>query len=283
MERRQMMLLALLAVFGIAFGGKYLWDSYIANPMEKESKSEAVLAKELRKLKLEKKKVTIKISEGLESLRKVSLPSDLQNARSKYRGWLLKTAEDCELESPSISVTGPTEMNGYHRFGFSLRCNGNLRKLVGFLYRFYSSGHLQKLRQLSVTPLSGGQRVSIVASIEAISIDSAEREEELANVPSDRLVHNVEDQYYTIVRRNLFSGGQSNKLLRETRLTGVTQNAQGVKQAWFAGPKQRFRLIAGESWTFESVDVKVQSISDSEVTALINGLETTIKIGKYLE
>jgi hypothetical protein len=139
-----------------------------------------------------------------------SLPSDPALARGLYQGWLLELAEE-RVAMHKVSVGNlPSRPVGdvYYQHAFSVNCQGDLRQLTDFLYKFHSAGFLHRISRMHVRPLSDSKQLTLTFAIEALSMTKAPEVNELAPPVSNRLAEDERETYMnSILYRNLFSPG----------------------------------------------------------------------------
>ncbi len=86
--------------------------------------------------------------------RKRALPSDKITARTLYQTWLRGLADRCHFHPLTVeSREMETRAGMYTRMSFTVRGHVSLADLTQFLYDFYSAGHLQQIRQMTVRSL----------------------------------------------------------------------------------------------------------------------------------
>jgi len=213
-----------------------------------------------------------------------SLPSDTEVARSLYQAWLLELVDHVGLAGPSVNSSPPSvQKGGFQALSFTVAGRGTLEQLTNFLFEFYTGGHLHQIRSIVVRPLARTDQLDLHLSIEALSLPTADRSDQLAAVRSDRLVFDDVQQYRVITERNLFSVGGSPSAVEHTRLTGVTSD-DGQPVAWFnlqtTGEMQKLRT--GDVLEVDHFSGKVAEIEGNDVVLESDGGRWLLTIGENL-
>ncbi len=148
----------------------------------------------------------------LAELQRRSLPSNHDVARSLYKNWLDELADRAKLRNVTVGTNDPTPNRGiFHSFVLSIHCQGTLDEVTRFLFDFHSAGHLQKIRRLSVDPMKDSDDLSLVFSIEALSLPSADNVDELSSETSAVLALASLDEYRDVIVKRKLEKGQDGK------------------------------------------------------------------------
>jgi hypothetical protein len=139
--------------------------------------------------------------------RKRALPADKITARTLYQTWLRGLADRCHFHPLAVeSKEMETRGDMFTRLQFTVRGHVSLADLTQFLYDFYSAGHLQQIRQMTMKSLAHGSELDVTVTIEALSLPNADRKDQLGKETGKGLqLAKVEDYRVPIVKRNLFS------------------------------------------------------------------------------
>src|SRR5258708_33324426 len=98
----------------------------------------------------------------LDRWRQLSLPPDVVLAKREYAHYLSELMRDSGLPAESFTVVSPTRIDSksgvqipgkgpvFVRLPYTVQLHTNLANLVSVLERFYSTGLLQRIRQLSI-------------------------------------------------------------------------------------------------------------------------------------
>jgi hypothetical protein len=292
--QRNIIMLAALGVVVLLYVGDIGYRKLVEEPKRKREQTKTTLEKRIRdaRLSLAKGKQS---GAYLERMEQQSLPWNSQIARARYQAWLIELARDAGLSGTSVdsgepvtitrtSRTSKRPIEMYTRYTFSVRGRGDLRQVTQFMYDFYRSDQLQKIRSFSLSPQGDGQVVDASFSIEALSLPLTERETELSDAVSNNLAHEDSQTYRFIAQRNLFGPGGANFGWRQLTLTAVTIDARGSGQAWFAAGKSKETRIlrAGEVLTIPSLTVKLLSVNDRSAIVEVDQQQYRMQIGQSL-
>ena len=142
---------------------------------------------------------------------------------ARKRVW--KTRRFSRCRSSTRGRKGP-----YRELSFIVSGQGDVDKLTKFLYGFYATDNLHRIRSLNLTPLPDSRQLKIMMIVDAISMESFDLEqlqkqteqtlskeqlEELAQKVAvgtrveDRLPLGLADYLSQITGRNLFRAGES--------------------------------------------------------------------------
>lgn len=297
MNQRTIYLLVGAGVIGLFYFGDQTYRAYVEKPTRERqtqiSKIKNAIG-EANDLIAQK----LSVQKQLDAYEKMSLPLDTEVTRTKYQGWLLGLVKSLELSGTTIDAGNPVPVTiqrqrpkrnqskrktVMYRYSYSLRCRGSLQQLVTFLYRFYQSGQLHKIRSLSLNPSSGGSKIDANISIEALALVRTERETELSAVFVSRMKIDDEKHYLAIARRNIFSRTGSN-VLNRIRITGITFGKSGKPQVWIKPDPDKPSLVFhnDEKVSIESHQIEVLDIQTSSVLLLVDGLPTQVELGKTI-
>lgn len=297
MNPRTMYLMLGAGFVGLLYFGDSAYRNYVEEPAaarEKNLKKVEDAIDKANDLIAQK----LSLQKQLDAYEKMSLPYNTEVTRTKYQGWLLAEVKAVGLTGTTIDAGQPTAITIkrqkpkrnqsqrkaiMYRYGYSLRCRGSLKQLVSFLYRFYRSGHLHKIRSISLNPSGGGTLIDTSMSIEALSLVRTERETELPNVEVNRLKKQDELHYASIARRNIFSS-TGDSILNRVRVTAITFGKSGKPQVWIkTDPAQPSMVFHNDDKVdIESHQLEVLDIQTDVVLLLVDGAPTKVKLGKSI-
>ncbi len=293
-ERRNILLLGALAVVVILFVGDFGYRKLVEEPNRKRQQLQTTLEKRLKDARLNLAKGK-QAAAQLEELEQQSLPWNSQIARARYQAWLIELARSAGLTGTSVDSGEPVKITRsgrgsqrpvemYTRYTFSVRGRGDLGQITQFMYDFYRSDQLQKIRSFSLSPQDNGQLVDVAYSIEALSLPLTDRETELTAAVSDNLAYDDSQAYRLIAHRNLFGPGGASYAWRQLTLTAVTTDVRGRGQAWFAaGEARQTRILrVGEVLSLPSLTVKLLSVDDRTAVVEVDGQSYQMAIGQTL-
>lgn len=134
-----------------------------------------------------------------------SLPSNLEQARSKYQTWLLDQVKNAGFEDAVVNATVSRDVRGvYHEFAFTVSGQGDLKQLIHFLHEFYSANFLHRIRRLNATRISETRRMNLALSIDAVALPTADPNKVLDDSLAIVLAHGGVEKYLEyILSRNL--------------------------------------------------------------------------------
>jgi hypothetical protein len=184
----------------LVLNSAYAWWAGQHAQVDKDLAAETTKNQGLVKVKLQADNAKLRVAK----LRERSLPSDQENARRLYQGWLLAQFEEAGFRDIKVNP-GPASQheNLYLVLDFRVSGRANLKQMTDFLYRFYSVDLLHRLQRISVSPQPDSKEIDIEVSAEAIMFLDAPKVDQLRLQKSDRLTGNLADYWKTILNRNL--------------------------------------------------------------------------------
>lgn len=229
---RRYVLWTVFAALALYFGGDWLLDVMVREPMQRAKAQTKQLRENIRRKKADLKQIRAE-QEQLAIWETQSLPAEAPLARSLYQAWLVQLVEHVGLRKPNVDSGEPVNHKDlYQMHSFMVRGEGTLEQATQLLFEFYRAGHLHQIRSLELTPSAEGKQFSISLAIEALSLPYIKRGDQLGSAHGDRLASAKLADYQIIARRNVFGSGADPDVLAYTRLTGVTVS-RGRPQAWF--------------------------------------------------
>lgn len=232
-NRRKQLLLALLGLILVYFGGEWVLANWIEAPKKQRRAQLNALQGEIKKYD----QFVGRAAQDAAWLRywnSQSLPSNTEVARSLYQAWLLDVADYAKLARRTVNSTEPVRRGAYLSMTFTLQGMGSLEQLTQFLYEFYNAGHLHKITSISLTPAGQSGTLSLSLAIEALILPGADRRDRLSGGQAYRLASLSLADYEVISDRNVFAvgGGGGADPVNHTFLTAVNY-VNGEPQAWF--------------------------------------------------
>ncbi len=141
-------------------------DSYADALREQRRKNRA-----LRNLKLDSELAKAR-SDGYKTR---SLPGNLDEARTAYHSWLLGAAEK-RLNSARVRPSSEPRVHGsYYEFTYTVTGVANLKQLTEFLYNFYATDTLHRVRSMHIDPIKDSKNLKLAFVIEALSVEGIEQ------------------------------------------------------------------------------------------------------------
>lgn len=281
--KRRKLLFALLGVVIGIWVVNWICDRFYFAPRETENRTATRLEKQLSDLKLKVRRLENR-RDDLATIENRSLPADIEVASSLYQAWLLNLVTSLGISSPNVDSVSPLSEEEITRLQFNVRGKASLLLVTRFLFQFYQSGNLHKIRSLSLTPTGGSEQLDLQISVEALAFRRSTNEDSLTRATSDRLVSENAEDYRSIARRNLFGEGMFSKTIRETRLTAITSDRSGIREAWLfvARDGETHYLRAGDALMLDYVEVRMIEIGKDIVTIEIDSQPGQVTVGKSL-
>jgi hypothetical protein len=188
--RERFLAIGVLAVVVLA-GGAFLFHQLFWTPLGEREASIAALQQDIEK-KLDRIRQVETERVKLERWKQLSLPADPDLARREYEVYLSDlfrqsgfaagfsiTAKPAEKSSPTLPGKGPVYT--HTRLPFTVLARANLANLIDMLERFYRTGLLHQIKNLSIqrplTPGTGQQQqgeLDIQMTVEAVIVSGAE-------------------------------------------------------------------------------------------------------------
>ncbi len=160
---------------------------------------------------LERKQQTldaaVRVSRDLERYERMSLPSDVEIARSQYQAWLSGLLTLTNMSDPHVKLTSQSRRaNGSTLLTCSVSGKGNVEQWATFLHEFYSTDVLHRIRILPIRPIPDTKLLDVNLTINALILAAAPADQDLDLSQSSRLAEFGADKIrYPIVQRNMFS------------------------------------------------------------------------------
>lgn len=293
LEKRERVLLTVTSLFLLAIVGRSLFSVW-RGPLDRYEAQRANFSREIdgKKKKIQRGQAA---QARLDAWGRVSLPSDLETARSLYQNWLLTLATEAGFEGTKVEA-GQGRQRGevYHALRFSLQAQAPLDRLTRFLQRFYAAGHLHQIRSLSLVPLEKSDKLDLQLSIEALVLPGADRKDKLTTEQGSRLA-SPSDAYRLIATRNLFAPYKPSPpphvepppppfdLAKYAYLTAVVV-ADGKPEAWLLirSTGEKRKLHEGEPFQIGDVRGKILRVGQREVDVELSGQRWRLPLGDNL-
>lgn len=282
-EARKKLLYFVIGAVAVYFAGDFLYRTYVETPLTQKQARIDDLKKKIR-AKRKDFDATKAATKKLSTFESLSLPSDLEMARSLYRAWLLELVEKSEFQTAHVDSGSASSKKGiYDALGFSVRGKGSLHNVVRFLYDFYSAGHLHKIQSLSLTPLGKGGNLDVIMTIEALSLSGSERKDSLSTIAAHRLAHKSLEEYRGIAQRNVFGVGGETDESRQAFLTAVTRDGS-EPEIWITlrGQDKLLKLHQGSQFEIGNFAGTIVNILEDDVVFESFGERWLLSIGEPL-
>jgi hypothetical protein len=231
-----------------------------------------------------------------------SLPSDPKLASSLYESWLLHLVDDAKLESATVqqqSAVGHTATFEKYDFQIKAVTDVSMRQLVQFLYKFYCSNQLHKIRNLLVKPHADDKALEVTIEIEALLLPGADRHDKLSTEKLEQLpLGNVAAYEKIIGGRNLFSEyvpphaqvarAEARRppavdVAKLTTITGIVD--QDDRPQIFVYVKTTGELLKpheGDDFTVGDLKCKVLKIGVRDAVITVDGKKVQVSLGDNL-
>ncbi|GEM_PF-1721642 len=193
---RKPILLGLLLLTGLGFGGDALYRQWVEAPFAKQAETKASLEKQRSEIQTQLLKAK-KSVQNLAEIEDRSLPAKTDFARQGYQSWWWQLVTKHRIINPSVDVSQAKarflskkpEKNSppdIHEFVVTVRGNATLNQTTQLLSEFYSTDLLHQIESINLTPINGGQAVNFSITAVAMSLRSAT---ELENLPGQILAN----------------------------------------------------------------------------------------------
>ena len=283
-NRRQILLLGVLAAIVLYFAGEWLFVTVLDAPRRARIERGEQLADRIAKREEELARA-IKSGRQLEVFESQSLPSNTEVAVSLYRSWLTELVEYAKLSNAYVDAGAPlNRKNMYQSVDFSIRASGTLPQLLTFLFEFYHAGHLHQIQRINITPAQRRSELDLDIAVQALVLPTADRIDRLSTVAANRLAFDNLADYNLIAERNLFGfTGQGVHQTDQTYLTAVVQSA-GQRQAWFTvrSTDEVQRLKTGDLLAVGTFQGTIHEIDDHDVIVESEGERWLLTVGESL-
>ena len=220
-----------------------------------------------------------------------ALPSDPDIARTAYQNWLLEQVYKEKLDKFRVDAHIPRRSSdAYTVLPFTVTGHGTLEELTELLFHFYSACHLHKIVSLTINPVEKTTELSLILSIEALSLPGADQQDRLADGAAQRLAFSELDAYVsTIAQRKIFSpyqptpdkGDSDWDKIKQLVVTAIVE-IDGKPQVWMklGSTDQRFELSEEDSFEVGSLKGAVIRIGNREVELDVGGKRYRAALGK---
>ncbi len=291
--RTKWFLIAGLSVFAL-YGADSFYRSWIEQPSQQFNARLDSVTRGIADSK-DDQMAAQKLGKRLESYAARALPYDASLARSLYQEWLLDVVEKHQFASTSVDAAQPIPMEIRsrikkgkrvrigHKISYSLRGQATLARMAGFLDDFRTSGHLHKIRSISLNPIGNEGQLDIAVAIEVLSLAASPNKDQLSDFVWLPDAENSTIDYQDLVRRNLFARGFA-KALNDIELKAITLNRQGKAEAWFTVDRMGTikTVTAGNQIPVALHDIAVVEVQSDKVLVHVNQDPHWILLGQSI-
>jgi hypothetical protein len=233
MKRRELILAAAVAGLLAVLVLRFVWNTY-ADAVDRRQVDVEKLENELQGKRLAVTKA-LRTAEELAVLEARSLPSDRNLARTLYQNWLLEQVVAARLRQARVSTSrGQARGDAYYVLPFTVQAHGDLEGLTRLLFAFYNAPHLHRISRLSLKPIENSRELDITLSVEALSLNRADRDDALSALPAERLAPLEPSNFAVVAQRNLFAPYQPPPPPRVVRETPAPPPPARVNDAEYA-------------------------------------------------
>ena len=281
-QHRKFILIVLLTAILLWYGGDWLMQAMLVEPLAARGERTEKLRQDIRELRRLRDKAH-KAEMELEVFKTQSLPSSLEVARSQYQAWLLALVEHVALANPNVDSSEPVKRKAFHVLSFALHGKGTLEQLTRFLFEFYSTDHLHQIRSLSITPVQESSLLELAIGIEALVMPQATSKDRLTSRRSKRLASPQLEDYQAVVQRNLFGVSATSDSTLFTYLTAVNY-VNGLPEAWFSvrSTDEILHLRQGDTIEVGQFKGTLIEIAESDVLIESDGERWLLTVGENL-
>jgi hypothetical protein len=298
LSHRERVLLGAVAVLGVAVAGWLLFGVF-SGPLRTRRDELANLTGKLRQ-KQDEVLAAQKARDRLAQWNRQSLPSEVARAGSLYQNWLLELAGKAGFRNKKVEP-GEARARGdsYTQLPFTVRGQATLDELVRFLFDFYSTGYLHQIRRITVKPTEKRKDLELVVLIEALSLPTADRKDQLSQEHSNRLaLGSLDDYRKAIGARNILAPYQPPMPMpmpmptkwedkgppfdpsKYAFVTAIVQ-VNGTPQVWVKArtTDEKFQLHQGDKLQIGPFRATIARINPRDVEIEIDGKRHTIPLG----
>lgn len=210
---------SMVLIFGAYYVYSSIESSFTAKRRQIDTLQSQIAAQE--KIVFQGKVATQRLAELAER----SLPSDATAARSGYQHWLLQQVGKAKLANQNVAAVSSRPLDDIGvQHTFSISGEGSIDQLVTLLHSLYEVDFLHRVSKLTVRPIKESKNLSIMVTVEAMSLASGPEDPQIVAKPGNRLkLASIEDYRKSIVGRNLF--GPANQA---PRLSGVSDQRVSI-------------------------------------------------------
>ncbi len=277
---RQHLLLGLLAVIALVRVGDWVLASMIQGPLQERRARTSQLRKDIEKREALLAQAR-QAGRQIDAWQKQSLPSDVETARSVYRGWVLSLVRKAKLRNATVDSGSPANRSGVYRsLPFSIRVRGTLQQFTEFLYQFSDAPHLHQIASLTLSPLGSTGQFDISIGVETLLLPNTKRDR--LNTGSSALLASSRVQdYETVWRNNIFGIGiDHSDPMKHTLVTAITYS-NGNAQVWISEQllDKVTRVGLNESFDTVALSGRIVEVRDQEVVIESSGDRFLLPIG----
>ena len=230
-----------------------------------------------------------------------SLPSDAARAGALYQSWLLELAGKAGFRQKKVDPGEVrSQSSAYRLLPFTVRGQASLDELVGFLFDFYSAGHLHQIRRITIRPVEKSKDLDLVIAVEALSLPTADRKDQLSQEKGRRLkLGSLAEYRKAIAVRNPLAPYRPPPPVRPPEppvvfepkpepfdpsrfayVTGIVE-VNGEPQVWVKArtTDEKFQLRQGDKFQLGPFSAVIARIDSRHVEIEVDGKRHTVPLG----
>lgn len=271
---RQKILALGFGVIAALFGGRWVWQTMVEEPLETLRKSKASAEK-----KVDSARMSLVEARGakldLDKLGSLSLPGDPTQAQEIYQSYWIELLKEAKIANPTITPGSPSSREGIYLIPFTIKGEGSVDSLTQLLHHFHSTPRLQQISQMSLNPIEQedmGRGIRFSLSTEALAWAGSE-DVKGADAPFVARVDEKPEDYAATVERNVLfargpgGGAFAGNLPEFVVLTSIIrEGGQAEADVYDRGVNQTKQLRVGD----------VVTIGDTNATVLDLGLRDAV-------
>jgi hypothetical protein len=293
LSHRERVLAGVVGALGVATVGWLLFGMF-SGPLNTRRDELTSLTDTLGK-KQEEVLAAQKAQDRLTVWNRQALPSDVARAGSLYQNWLLELAGKAGFRQKKVEPgEARARADSYTQLPFTVRGQATLDEMVEFLFGFYSAGYLHQIRRITIKPAEKGKEMELVILIDALSLPTADRKDQLSKEKSNRLALASLDAYRKAIgARNMLAPYQPPPPARKAEekgppfdpskyafITAIVQ-VNGRPQVWVKArtTDEKFQLEQGEKLQIGPFQATIARINARDVEIEIDGKRHTVPLG----
>ncbi len=235
---RQKILLILLVMIALGFGGDWAYRSWVEEPFQKQETEQTKLEKAESDVhdRMIRAKTLVR---DLPDFEDRSLPANPVRARQAYQAWWWQLLKRYDIANPTVDVSQPRPRSltkstkkdaqaDMHELGVTIRGVAELTVVIDLLAEFHQSNFLQRIDGLSLTPLNQGRSLSFTISASALALRTATELEKLPGQSTGDLI--LVDSGDPVASENSEEAGGAENLVSLPTAAAADRPATGPRE-----------------------------------------------------
>ena len=183
MNQRERLLASIVGGMILIMLGYFIWSSVTEVSRNRHNRLNAL------QQQLDQQQTTLdaasRATRELRKLNERSLPKDPEQANSMYSEWLLDLVDRVGFRNPSVRTADRRIRREYFdRLRFDVEADATLDQLADFLAKFYLSGDLHKIRNMTLNPIPDSRHIDLLITIETVILPNSQRKS-VGDIQSD--------------------------------------------------------------------------------------------------